>query len=83
VVFAKERGLEIAVHSGGHDILGASVCDGGLMIDLSPMKTTQVDPRARIVRGGRDCVLEKSTVRRSPSAWRFRWVATRSSGSPD
>jgi hypothetical protein len=52
VVFAKERGLEIAVHSGGHDILGASVCDGGLMIDLSPMKTTQVDPRARIVRCG-------------------------------
>ena len=31
---------------------GASVCDGGLMIDLSPMKTTQVDPRARILRCG-------------------------------
>ena len=52
VVFAKERGLEIAVRSGGHDILGASVCDGGLMIDLSPMKATQVDPRARILRCG-------------------------------
>jgi len=52
VVFAKERGLEIAVRSGGHDILGASVCDGGLMIDLSPMKSAQVDPRARMLRCG-------------------------------
>ena len=50
VVFARERGLEIAVRSGGHDILGASVCDGGLMIDLSPMKAAEVDPGARILR---------------------------------
>jgi FAD/FMN-containing dehydrogenase len=52
VVFATERGHRIAVRSGGHDILGASVCDGGLLIDLSPMKTTQIDPRARILRCG-------------------------------
>ncbi|MGH7288253.1 MAG: FAD-binding oxidoreductase, partial [Myxococcota bacterium] len=52
VVFASERGLEIAVHSGGHDILGGSVCDGGLMIDLSAMKTIQVDSRARSLRCG-------------------------------
>ena len=52
VVFARERGLEIAVRSGGHDILGASVCDGGLVIDLSPMKTIEVDAQARTVRCG-------------------------------
>jgi len=52
VVFARERGLEIAVRSGGHDILGASVCEGGLLIDVSPMKSTQVDPRARSLRCG-------------------------------
>ncbi len=52
VRFATQRGLEIAVRGGGHDILGASVCAGGLMIDLSGMKTIQVDSRARILRCG-------------------------------
>lgn len=52
VVFATERDLEIAVRSGGHDILGASVCDGGLVIDLSAMKSIQVDSRARSLRCG-------------------------------
>ena len=52
VTFATERGLEIAVRSGGHDILGASVCDGGLMIDLSLMKKTEIDPKAGTLRCG-------------------------------
>ncbi len=52
VVFAKERGLEIAVRGGGNDVLGASVCEGGLVIDLSLMKTTEVNPKARTLRCG-------------------------------
>jgi FAD/FMN-containing dehydrogenase len=43
-------GLEIAVRGGGHSIPGLSVCEGGLMIDLSPMKRILVDPDARIAR---------------------------------
>ena len=48
--FARERGLEVAVRGAGHHIAGNSVCEGGLLIDLSPMKAIQVDPRARTAR---------------------------------
>ena len=50
VRFARERGLEIAVRGGGHNVAGNAVCDGGLMIDLSAMRGVHVDPRARRAR---------------------------------
>ncbi|MGH3981215.1 MAG: FAD-binding oxidoreductase [Pseudonocardiaceae bacterium] len=37
----------VAVRGGGHSIPGHSVCEGGLMLDLSPMKAITVDPDAR------------------------------------
>ena len=40
----------MVVRSGGHSFLGPWVCDGGLDIDLSPMKGIRVDPEARTVR---------------------------------
>ncbi|MCA1404882.1 FAD-binding oxidoreductase [Ensifer sp. IC3342] len=43
VRFAAENGLLVAVRGGGHNIAGNAVCDGGLMIDLSPMKSVRVD----------------------------------------
>jgi FAD/FMN-containing dehydrogenase len=46
--FAREQGLEIAVRGGGHNVAGNAVNDGGLVIDLSPMKGIQVDPVKRI-----------------------------------
>ena len=45
--FARERGLEISIRGGGHNIAGTSVCDGGVMIDLSPMRQVRVDAAAR------------------------------------
>jgi FAD/FMN-containing dehydrogenase len=46
VVFAREHSLEVAVRSGGHDVLGASVCDG-LVIDLSSLNAISVDTKHR------------------------------------
>jgi FAD/FMN-containing dehydrogenase len=50
VAFGIERGLEIAVRGGGHNVAGRAVCDGGLMIDLSLMKGIWVNPAERNVR---------------------------------
>lgn len=50
VKFAHEHGLLVAVRGGGHNVAGRCVCDGGLMIDLSPMKDIRVDPARRTVR---------------------------------
>jgi len=47
VQFARSNDLLVAVRSGGHSTSGQSVCDGGLMIDLSAMRGVRVDPRAR------------------------------------
>jgi FAD/FMN-containing dehydrogenase len=49
---ASERGLEVAVRGGGHGVAGLAVCDGGLVIDLSPMKDIAVDPGERTARAG-------------------------------
>ena len=50
VNFARTSGLEVAVRSGGHSVPGYAVCDGGIVIDLSPMKGRWVDPDARTAR---------------------------------
>ncbi len=43
VDFARENGLLLSVKGGGHNVAGRAVCEGGLMIDLSPMKGILVD----------------------------------------
>ena len=50
VNFARANNLLVAVRGGGHNIGGNAVCDGGLTIDLSPMKSVRVDPARRIAR---------------------------------
>ena len=47
---AREHDLLVAVRGGGHNVAGTAVCDGGLVIDLSPMKGLQVDPAGRTAR---------------------------------
>src|SRR5215813_10725583 len=48
VSYARERGLDVAVRSCGHDLLGASVCDG-MVIDLSRMKAIRLNREAGTV----------------------------------
>jgi FAD/FMN-containing dehydrogenase len=50
VRFARDHDLLLAVRGGGHNIAGNAVCEGGLMIDLSPMKAVRVDPDGRTAR---------------------------------
>jgi FAD/FMN-containing dehydrogenase len=57
VGFARDRGLEVAVRGAGHHIAGHSVCEGGLLIDLSPMKRVDVDPKRRTARVGAGATL--------------------------
>lgn len=44
---AKQHHLQLSVRSGGHNIAGNALCDGGLAIDLSAMKSIHIDPLAR------------------------------------
>lgn len=50
VKFARSHDVEVAVRSTGHNVAGISVCDGGLVIDLSAMKGIHVNPEAGSVR---------------------------------
>ncbi|HEY5809370.1 MAG TPA: FAD-binding oxidoreductase [Povalibacter sp.] len=50
VTFAREHQLLTAVRCGGHSLSGKSACDGGIVIDLSPMQGVRVDADAKIAR---------------------------------
>ncbi len=54
VQFAGERGLLVAVKGGGHSFPGKSVCEGGMMIDLSSMHAVEIDTdeKTAVVGGG-------------------------------
>src|SRR5215469_5545304 len=43
VNFAREQDVLVSVRGGGHSVAGKSVCDGGLVIDLSAMKGIRVN----------------------------------------
>ena len=52
VRFARERDLVVAVRGGGHGVGGQAVCDRGMVIDLSPMRSVRVDPVAQTASAG-------------------------------
>src|SRR5690349_9084648 len=55
VNFARENDLLVSIRGGGHNAGGLGVADDALVIDLSPMKYTRVDPAARTVTAGGGC----------------------------
>lgn len=50
VKLARALNLEVAIRGGGHNVAGRATIDGGLMIDLMPMKGIHVDPQTRTAR---------------------------------
>jgi FAD/FMN-containing dehydrogenase len=50
VQFARTHNLLVAVRGGGHNVAGNATCDGGMVIDLSLMKSMRIDPVRRTVR---------------------------------
>jgi FAD/FMN-containing dehydrogenase len=55
LTFAREKELLLAVRGGGHSFPGLSTCDGGMLLDVSPMKTVSVDVKGRRVVAGAGC----------------------------
>ena len=47
ISYARENGLELSIRGGGHNIAGSALCDNGVLIDLSNMKTVSVDAQNR------------------------------------
>ena len=47
VNFARDHDLHVSIKGGGHNVGGHAVCDSGLMVDLSLMRTVRVDPHSR------------------------------------
>ncbi|RZU35560.1 FAD-binding oxidoreductase [Edaphobacter modestus] len=48
--FARDNEVTVSVRGTGHNVAGISLCDGGMVIDLSAMKGIHVDPAARAAR---------------------------------
>src|SRR5215216_4544006 len=57
VRLARKHRLLLSVRGGGHNIAGLAVCEGGMMIDLSPMRGVWVDPKTRTARAQAGCTL--------------------------
>jgi FAD/FMN-containing dehydrogenase len=52
VSFGRDQGMLVSIRGGGHNAGGLGVCDDGLVIDLSLIRYTHVDPESRTVRVG-------------------------------
>jgi FAD binding domain/Berberine and berberine like len=58
VRFARDGDLPAAVRGGGHAVAGHALCDDGLVIDLSPMRATRLDPLGSTIQVQGGCLNE-------------------------
>jgi FAD/FMN-containing dehydrogenase len=57
VNFARDNELELSIKGGGHNIAGLALSDGGMTLDMSGMRSVDVDAEARLARVGPGCTL--------------------------
>ena len=57
VNFARDNEVELSIRGGGHNIAGLSLSDGGITLDMSQLRTVDVDPGARLARVAAGCTL--------------------------
>ena len=62
IAFARAHGLGVAVRGGGHNIAGNATCDGGIVVDLSPMSRVEVDQSNRRARVGGGATISQLDV---------------------
>jgi FAD/FMN-containing dehydrogenase len=55
VRFARENDLLVAVRGGGHNVAGYALCDDGMLIDLSRLRSVRVDPKRRVAHADPGC----------------------------
>ncbi|MFT5223918.1 MAG: FAD/FMN-containing dehydrogenase, partial [Glaciecola sp.] len=55
VAAAREFGLDLAIRAGGHSVPGFGTVDDGIVLDLSAMKGTRIDPERRVARVQAGC----------------------------
>ena len=49
---ARDHGLPLGVRGGGHSVAGSAIVEGGIVADLSPMRTVDIDPDGRVAHVG-------------------------------
>ena len=59
VNFARNNNILLSIRGGGHNAGGLGICDGGLVIDLSPMKQIQIDATGKTVKVQGGCLLKE------------------------
>jgi len=72
VRFAREQDLLVAVRGGGHSYPGFSTCDGGIVVDLSPMAEVRVDSGRRLATAAGGALLGELDRRPRRSGWPAR-----------
>ncbi len=58
VALARDHGILLGVKGGGHNIGGSAVPDGGIMVDLSRLRSVEVDPVRQLAHVGGGCLLQ-------------------------